>query len=891
MEKRESFCLFLLLYVLLCSSLLAQNKFTVYPCKNIKDAITVIDTVLLKSLKEKGLVSNISFKGDPESIGRFVYGDSIGFSRGIVLSTGYVKDVVGPNLSSNTGGKSDTKGIMDEDCNILSGEITNDAVVVEFDFVPVGDFIQFEYLWASEEYNKYVPKKGSDKVYNDVFGFFVSGQGIKGGFSYSSENIAKIPNTDKDVGIRNIHCGMQENFRLPPPMVGPNCELLKWNNHFQDNKDGGSFCEFNAYTVPFKAFKKVERCQKYHLKMALADAKDSSWDSGVFLKAESFFLGNVVVIPEVTNKKIDNDVIFNCNEVALKFQLPFPAKSDYKIPIFYGGDAEVGYDVEKDNMIYCLDTIIIPANKTEAKTIVKAKNNEFIKEKKELQVIYQTPLCGNSQRDTVWVDIKRNTPLKVIHSNDTIFSDCKEEIICKAEVSGGHNPINIVWDFFGEKKNTNTISFTAQKSGSIILTVEDVCFNNYRDTTYLKLDDLFLEMYPNISEACYGDEICFEIQTNGIDSKWNNGFEGKKNTIKIISDTIVSCHVKNKCDEWISKSMKIKVIKEPKIDAGEDVEICEGESILLKGIGGENVAWYLDNQELSLNHDFFFTPLNSCSLIFTANDKCIQYDTLNIKVKPNLIVEIDENIIEHCIPAKIKLASRQSKDIAYNCRWFVENELLSTSYVFEGVFYEEGEYSFKLIADSDGYCSDTIDLSDLIELSVPPEVEIYCDNESFYKGGEYTFSALPELNNVDYQWSVDKIVLGKGAKYNHFFKSKENVKLMLIASNNYGCSTKDSLIVEVENSEDYIFIPNAFSPNGDHINDVFSIESNGIKSVECRIFNRWGRQVFYSEELDFSWDGSFCSKKLAPGEFVVKINIITNSNRARSYTKLILLLK
>jgi gliding motility-associated-like protein len=54
-----------------------------------------------------------------------------------------------------------------------------------------------------------------------------------------------------------------------------------------------------------------------------------------------------------------------------------------------------------------------------------------------------------------------------------------------------------------------------------------------------------------------------------------------------------------------------------------------------------------------------------------------------------------------------------------------------------------------------------------------------------------------------------------------------------------------------------ITIPNAFSPNGDGINDLFSPEAENLKSYSCTIFNRWGNQVFNSDEVSRSWDGKY----------------------------------
>jgi gliding motility-associated-like protein len=64
--------------------------------------------------------------------------------------------------------------------------------------------------------------------------------------------------------------------------------------------------------------------------------------------------------------------------------------------------------------------------------------------------------------------------------------------------------------------------------------------------------------------------------------------------------------------------------------------------------------------------------------------------------------------------------------------------------------------------------------------------------------------------------------------------------------------------------EGYIYIPNAFSPNGDNENDVLYVRGELIASMIFRIFDRWGEMVFESRERNLGWDGTFRGRKLDP---------------------------
>ena len=78
-------------------------------------------------------------------------------------------------------------------------------------------------------------------------------------------------------------------------------------------------------------------------------------------------------------------------------------------------------------------------------------------------------------------------------------------------------------------------------------------------------------------------------------------------------------------------------------------------------------------------------------------------------------------------------------------------------------------------------------------------------------------------------------------------------QVVLTAMNSFGCESKDTLILEVVEGID---IPNVFTPNGDGENDVFFANSIGMTDKSISVFNRWGKEIYFSSKLDFAWDGS-----------------------------------
>lgn len=96
-------------------------------------------------------------------------------------------------------------------------------------------------------------------------------------------------------------------------------------------------------------------------------------------------------------------------------------------------------------------------------------------------------------------------------------------------------------------------------------------------------------------------------------------------------------------------------------------------------------------------------------------------------------------------------------------------------------------------------------------------------------------------------------------------------------TNEFGCSSKDSILVTVSAANSPIFsLPNAFSPNGDGHNDCFSLKSWGNAEIlEFSIFSRWGERVFSGKSTNDCWDGTFKGVTLPVGDYVYHIRAKT----------------
>jgi hypothetical protein len=240
------------------------------------DTLTATD--LANALAGSGVtVSNATHTGANVAAGTFTGGTGIiGFESGVILSTGDVANVIGPNVDTGIDTENELPG--DADLDTLAGFPTEDASVLEFDFVPTGNTVSFRYVFASDEYNDFV-----NSEFNDVFAFIVNGT-----------NCALVPGTSEPVTINTINDGGPTLGEAP--ISHPELFI---NNDFQDGTAPLN-TEMDGLTVVLTCTASVTANATNHVKLAIADGSDDELDSNVFLAANSFVVPPPTATPCAT---------------------------------------------------------------------------------------------------------------------------------------------------------------------------------------------------------------------------------------------------------------------------------------------------------------------------------------------------------------------------------------------------------------------------------------------------------------------------------------------------------------------------------------------------------------------------------------------------------------
>ena len=218
--------------------------------------------------------------GQSPGIGYFnKNGSSFPFEYGIILSTGNIKEAEGPFPGVATDFQTDAWPGDDDLQEIIAvggnDDPLHNASVLEFDFIPLTSQISFDFLFASNEYGTFQCN------YSDAFAFILTGPSP----STTSQNLAVIPNTTIPVSVVTIRDAQYND----------DCDSQNISYFGQSNAANpeASPIGYEGQTVVMQAQAPVVKGSQYHIKLVIADYRDSGVNSAVFLLGGSFDLGDV----------------------------------------------------------------------------------------------------------------------------------------------------------------------------------------------------------------------------------------------------------------------------------------------------------------------------------------------------------------------------------------------------------------------------------------------------------------------------------------------------------------------------------------------------------------------------------------------------------------------
>lgn len=850
--------------------------------------------------------SNVQiFSSSLNSFATFTGGTAsgLGFNNGVYLSTGNILTHAPLNNLPSTFLNNDNGAPGDPTLNALGLGTTFNATVLQFDFVPTGDTIKFRYIFASEEYNEFV-----NSGFNDVFGFFLTGPNPSGP-AYSNTNIALIPSTTTPVAINNVNNGNASGCASGPCN---NC------SYYVDNLCANNAFAYDGYTVALTAIAPVIPCQTYTIKLAVADVGDESLDSGVFLEEGSFVSNIIQSSFNINYGGIDTLMFEGCSQATITI-VRTPALTNDTIIFNYGGNATMGvdYNLLPDTLIFSPgnDTLTFVVN-TYSDNINEFNEHFSITINAGICSNYVPINTVNFyiiDVDSITVDagldsnLCAGTPILLdmqttggtllnqytwITPNDTLndsivitptqtgyyyavaFDFCLQTFavdsiflnvfpspnitndsisLCSgvfANIGDATGNVNLNWvwtpstnldnpnipnpQFIGLNPGPGILQYTYHvtvDSAGVVCSGDSVQVILYPSPT--------VDVTPDSAEVCYPQIVTLDAGNGYNGYQWSNGAPTQTIDVDVSGWFTATVSDLNNCQAIDSAYVVIY----PQLTFSlSDVDICSDVPI---NIGFDtnqdqfNIIWepadYLNNGNIS-NPIFQQTNTGTDTITYTyvvssdsAGYVCFR-DTMTVTVYPNPVFNLPNDTVYFC----------DNSDVTIDAGDGYSSYLWSNGLSTQTITVSDTGW-FTVTVTNDVLCANT-DSSYVVKLYLPnfniPDVTI-CE-------GDTAILTTPSWQG-SFLWntgSTDTLLL-----------VTQTGTYTLTITNSCG-STTDTIEVLEKPNPNITELPNVFSPNGDGLNDEYSIaDLQFAEDFLLSIYNRWGHLIFETNDANIVWKG------------------------------------
>jgi gliding motility-associated-like protein len=179
-------------------------------------------------------------------------------------------------------------------------------------------------------------------------------------------------------------------------------------------------------------------------------------------------------------------------------------------------------------------------------------------------------------------------------------------------------------------------------------------------------------------------------------------------------------------------------------------------------------------------------------------------------------------------------------------------------------------------------CETDIQVTVNVSWFTPDELVITTDFDTVILGDKVFNVYTNQDPTLDFQWSGPDIDNPNAPEITITPTGEGTSTYGVTVTNEDGCELIGEISLTVLDplcNEETVFLPDAFSPNNDGENDYLEVYSNFIESIELRIFNRWGEQVYSTNDINFQWDGTFKGKELTPDVYGYYMRVVCIPNK------------
>lgn len=458
--------------------------------------------------------------------------------------------------------------------------------------------------------------------------------------------------------------------------------------------------------------------------------------------------------------------------------------------------------------------------------------------------------------------------------------------------NGGVAPYSYAWSSSGVSATETGLS-----AGTYTVTVTDG--NNCNAIATVVINEPTAIVFSSFGDTtiCIGQSVDIGTITSGgtpgYSYIWSNSSTDSVQTVSPVTTTDYTVTVTDSqgCSEP-PKSVRIAV--RPPITASTSVPdtICEtfSTTVSASAVGGDgNFSYAWDNGLGTGAGPFTVSPVVTTTYTVTVTDGCgtpANTATVQIWVNPLPDVAFEAEPVEGCIPMEVEFdnLTTVSSGFVAEYDWAFgdagTSDMMSPTYTY----LQEGEYNVSLIITTSAGCKDSLTNLKMITAHGLPVAGFSFDPQTANMANPIIDFTDESYDAVAWDWDFGDLGFSIEQNPTYEYADSGYYYVTQIVTNQYDCKDTVTAMLRIDPAF-LVYIPDAFSPNGDRDNPAFMEQGMGIQSRELRIFNRWGEQVFFSQKMGEGWEGinPYNAEPLEQGVYIYHLKVFSVLNEGYEY--------
>ena len=325
----------------------------------------------------------------------------------------------------------------------------------------------------------------------------------------------------------------------------------------------------------------------------------------------------------------------------------------------------------------------------------------------------------------------------------------------------------------------------------------------------------------------------------------------------------------------ISDTLKQPIVinQKPTANFGLSTPLCNNfpvqfsDSSLAVGAVVNKWSWIYNTAEFSAIQNpvrSFASGLQTVKLVATANTGCVS-DTVSKTFSVTSSPDVTMVFKDACKNSLVIFSATDNSGTVSQWKWTFGDGTIATTQNAQHTYTANGTYKVKLFATASNGCySDSLQ-KDIIIYGT----NAFAGNDTIAAAGQPV--QLKASGGLSYTWSP-VASLNDPNIANPIAILTATQTFLVKAFTPEGCESYDDVTVKIYKGPD-IYLPNAFTPNGDTKNDVFRGIAVGIRQFNyLKVYNRWGQLVFYATDNNKGWDGTWKGQQQLGGVYIVLAN-------------------